>query len=310
MFKLLAKKLINYLENQGELDEFLKNPEKTKELMLYMLKYGYESIMNNEMGAVLGFKKHDRNEEKNNYRNGKRYRDLDTGFGKIVNLEVPRARYGFYPGILEKYQRRLEQIDDIVISLYAKGLSTQDISEQIELIYGQKYSKETISNITDKVIKDLEAFKSRVLEESYYVIYIDAMFVNIRREDSVCKEAIYFLLGINTEGKRDVLGFYINPTESSSFYNDIFEDIKQRGVKKVLLFVTDGLRGIEEVISNHYPESKIQRCIYHVSNNISTHVRVKDREEILSDFKEVYTQKTKQEALKKFMGNVNFFIGR
>ncbi|MBP8990885.1 MAG: transposase [Spirochaetes bacterium] len=152
---------------------------------------------------------------------------------------------------------------------------------------GFEYKASSISNITKKVIEEVKAFKGTELEKDYYAIYIDCLFTNIRR-DTVAKEAVYLVLGVNTEGYRDILGLYIYPQESASVLDDTFKDLKSRGLERVLLFVTDGLTGIEEVISKNFTYAKIQRCLLHITRNINKKCRVKDREELMKDFKKVY----------------------
>ena len=296
----LLKELAKISESQELLTKFIEKKELFKEFVLEILRYAYENLMNIELDEELGYEKWDRTKEKTNYRNGIRTRDLLTEYGKIKDLRVPRARKGFYPAILDKYKRSILDIDDIVINMYSTGSSTESISKHIENIYGEKFSKTSISNIIKKVDEDVKAFKNREIESNYYVIFMDGIKINIRRGNSVTKETFHILLGVNEEGKREVLGFYLNPEESSSFYNEVFEDLKQRGLNKVLLFVTDGLKGIEEVISDHFPKAKIQRCIVHVNKNLLQKTRRRDRASLIEDFKRVYKSSNKEEALKNY----------
>lgn len=146
-------------------------------------------------------------------------------------------------------------LNELITSLYGNNVSTRSIDAIIEKLFDCKYTASSISNITNTVIEEVKAFKERELEKDYYVIYIDSLFTNIRR-NTVAKEAVYLVLGVNTEGYRDILGFYIYPQESASVWDDIFKDLKSRGLERVLLFVTDGLTGIEDVIKNNFPKVK------------------------------------------------------
>ena len=190
-------------------------------------------------------------------------------------------------------------LNELITSLYGNNVSTRSIDAIIEKLFDCKYTASSISNITNTVIEEVKAFKERELEKDYYVIYIDSLFTNIRR-NTVAKEAVYLVLGVNTEGYRDILGFYIYPQESASVWDDIFKDLKSRGLERVLLFVTDGLSGIEDVIKNNFPKAKIQRCLLHITRNINKKCRVKDREELMKDFKKVYKVSTKEESKNNF----------
>lgn len=190
-------------------------------------------------------------------------------------------------------------LNELITSLYGNNVSTRSIDAIIEKLFDCKYTASSISNITNTVIEEVKAFKERELEKDYYVIYIDSLFTNIRR-NTVAKEAVYLVLGVNTEGYRDILGFYIYPQESASVWDDIFKDLKSRGLERVLLFVTDGLTGIEDVIKNNFPKAKIQRCLLHITRNINKKCRVKDREELMKDFKKVYKVSSKEESKTNF----------
>ena len=190
----LLKELTKISESQELLIKFIKEKELFKKFVLELLRYAYEKLMDIELNEELGYEKWDRKKEKTNYRNGIRTRDLITEYGNIKDLKVPRARKGFYPAILDKYKRSILDIDDIVIKMYSTGTSTVDISEHIENIYGEKFSKTSISNIIKKVDEDVKAFKNRKIESKYYVIFMDGIKINIRRGNSVTKETFHILL--------------------------------------------------------------------------------------------------------------------
>ena len=179
------------------------------------------------------------------------------------------------------------------------GMTNSDIVEAVKKIYGSAISKSSVSNITNKIIANVEAFRRRTLSDRYAVIYLDVTMMALRR-DTVSKEAVYIAIGINTNGTKEIIAYSIAPTESAEGWRDLLLDIKDRGIEEVALFCTDGLAGMEKVISEIYPTSKIQRCILHVTRNISSKVRVSDRKDILDDFTKVYSSDTLEEALKQF----------
>jgi len=296
----LEKLLSNYLKNQELNEEDLTKSNLLEVIFLGIRKMVYELLIKTDFDEFLGYEKYkSNNNSKKNYRNGIRRRKLNTVDGCIPDLVIPRAREKFYPALLEKYKRNEPLLNELITSLYGNNVSTRSIDAIIEKLFDCKYTASSISNITNTVIEEVKAFKERELEKDYYVIYIDSLFTNIRR-NTVAKEAVYLVLGVNTEGYRDILGFYIYPQESASVWDDIFKDLKSRGLERVLLFVTDGLTGIEDVIKNNFPKAKIQRCLLHITRNINKKCRVKDREELMKDFKKVYKVSSKEESKTNF----------
>ena len=183
--------------------------------------------------------------------------------------------------------------------MFQAGLSNDEISDIVETLYTKKYSKGTISNITNQVVANIDKFKSRPINDTYAVIYTDATCISLRR-DCVAKEAVYIALGIRPNWNKEVLGYKIAPTESCEVWEELLLDLKNRGLKHVSLFCTDGLAGFTNVVEELFENPKIQRCLVHVSRNISAKVRVKDRKAILEDFKAVYNKETKDEAILEF----------
>ncbi|PJH69385.1 IS256 family transposase, partial [Salmonella enterica subsp. enterica serovar Typhimurium] len=189
-----------------------------------------------------------------------------------------------------------DTLEQFVIHLYEKGITTSEIADSIERMYGQHYSKQTVSNLTQLVSEDVQAFHERKLETRYACIYLDATQISIRRQ-TVEKESVYIAIGITEDGAKEVLDFTIAPTESAQVWEKLFQRLHDRGTEKVLLFITDGLKGMTDVIHRVYPKAKHQVCCVHVARNIANKVRVKDRATILDDFKAVYDAENKQEAL-------------
>ena len=284
--------IINCLLNNKNIETAIE------ELFRVELENAINELLKYELTAFLQYEKYDRaGFNSGNSRNGYYDRDFDTRYGKL-HLVIPRDRNGeFSSPLVPKYERRGQSTEDLVLKLYQTGLTNDEIATIIEALYYQKYSKTTISNITDQVIVNIDKFKSRSLSKQYAVIYLDSTYTSVRR-DTVEKEAIHIALGITMEGHKEILGYLIAPNESCVVWDELLKDLQSRGLEQVLLFVTDGLSGIEDTISNNYPQADIQRCLVHVDRNIMSKVRVKDRAEIMEDFKEVYRASNKDKASK------------
>ncbi len=234
----------------------------------------------------------------NNKGNGYRTRK-SIGFGSGFQLSIPRDRLGvFKPYILDLLKEDEQRIREICFELYSKGLTTKDVGSIMEKIYGKSYSESSITNITKGYYEQMELWRNRPLDENWAVIYIDALFVKVRR-DTVQSEAFYVLLGVKEDYTREVLGIYNYPTESSSNWIEICEDIKQRGVKQVNLFVSDGLKGIEDALKQGFPTTPLQTCIVHYQRNLMRHVRPKDRTEFGSDLKEIFVADKSDDTIEK-----------
>lgn len=273
------------------------------ELLKRMFKLMLESLMEGERSALLGYGKHDYSGYGTpNSRNGYYNRDLLTGVGLLEKLDIPRDRLGeFTPELIDKWQRATKPMDKLVMSLYAKGMTTRDINGVIEEIYGKKYSPQQVTLITQEVEEERKAWEKHTLKTRYIAVFIDALFVSIRRGERVSKDAVYAISAIDDEGYRDILGIYIGASESAGFWKGIFSDIKERGVKDVLLFVSDGLTGIENTIHEAFPRSLVQLCIVHQIRNTLNQVRPKDKETIAAKLKEIYTSKTLPEAKERLL---------
>lgn len=235
--------------------------------------------------------------EDDNSRNGYYQRDLETRHGKIEDLNVPRDRNGeFQTALFEPYSRRDNWLEEAVISMYKGGMSTRDIAQFIEKMYGTKYSPTTITNITNVVLEDVDNWHNRPLQKRYSVIYMDGMYVPLKR-DTVEHESLYVVMGIDTQGHRSILGYYVGGQESASNSREIFADLRNRGVKEVLIGVADGLAGLKEAFLSVFPKADFQRCVVHKLRNILTKVRAKDKTAVLEDLKGVYSSPTREEGL-------------
>lgn len=279
-----------------------KNIDKD-ELLKKMFKLMLESLMEGERTAILGYDKHDpAGYGTGNSRNGYYERDLLTGLGLLEKLDIPRDRLGdFTPELLDKWQRATKPMDELVLSLYGKGMTTRDINDIVEKIYGKAYSPQQVSLITKEVEEERSAWERRPLKKRYVAIFIDALFVKLRRGDSVSSDAVYVVCGIDDEGYRDILGFYVGASESANFWKEALTDLKERGVEQVLLFVFDGLTGLESVVNQLFPKAMTQLCLVHQMRSSLNYVRPKDKEEIAGKLKTVYHSTTLPEAKDKLL---------
>ncbi|EGP5192466.1 IS256 family transposase [Enterococcus faecium] len=272
--------------NKGDLDELFR----------CHLELAVNSLLQAELTAFLDYEKYDRaGFNSGNSRNGNYSRSFRTEYGEL-NLVIPRDRNGkFSQQTLPAYKRTNDSLETTIIQLFQKGITMSEISELIEKMYGHHYTPQTISNMTKIVSEDIIAFKERSLESRYSVIFMDATHIPLKRQ-TVSKEAVYIVIGIRLDGTKEVLGFSLAPTESAYVWKEILQDLKDRGLKEVLLVVTDGLSGINDSIHSVYPNAQFQQCCVHISRNIAHKVRVSDRQEICSDFKLVYQASSKEEA--------------
>ncbi|MDW3677762.1 IS256 family transposase, partial [Enterococcus faecium] len=279
--------IMQTLLNKGDLDELFRD----------YLERAINSLLQAELTAFLDYEKYDRNGfNSGNSRNGNYSRTFKTEYGEL-NLTIPRDRNGeFSQQTLPAYKRTNDTLETTIIHLFEKGVTMSEIADLIEKMYGHHYTPQTISNMSKLVSEDVLAFKERTLESSYSVIFMDATHIPVKRQ-TVSKEAVYITIGIRLDGTKEVLGFTIAPTESAYIWKEVLQDLKNRGLKEVLLVVTDGLSGIEESIHSVYPNAQFQQCCVHVSRNIAHKVRVRDRKEICEDFKLVYQANSKEEAL-------------
>ncbi|QIT59770.1 IS256 family transposase (plasmid) [Enterococcus faecium] len=278
--------IMETLINKGDLDELFR----------CHLELAVNSLLQAELTAFLDYEKYDRaGFNSGNSRNGNYSRSFRTEYGEL-NLVIPRDRNGkFSQQTLPAYKRTNDSLETTIIQLFQKGITMSEISELIEKMYGHHYTPQTISNMTKIVSEDIIAFKERSLESRYSVIFMDATHIPLKRQ-TVSKEAVYIVIGIRLDGTKEILGFSLAPTESAYVWKEILQDLKDRGLKEVLLVVTDGLSGINDSIHSVYPNAQFQQCCVHISRNIAHKVRVSDRQEICSDFKLVYQASSKEEA--------------
>jgi putative transposase len=260
-------------------------------LLKQLTKSVLETSLNEEMTEHLGYEKHDlAGAGSGNIRNGTRPKTVLTEASGQVEIDVPRDRAGtFEPQIVRKRQRRLNGVDEVVLSLYAKGLTTGEISAHFAEIYGASVSKETISRITDKVIEEMNDWTSRPLESTYAAIFIDAIVVKVR-DGQVANRPFYAAIGVTLAGERDILGLWAGTGgEGAKFWMAVLTDLKNRGVNDTFFVVCDGLKGLPEVVSNVWPQAIVQTCIIHLIRNTFRLTSRKYWDELKRDVKPIYT---------------------
>src|ERR1700727_2513602 len=260
-------------------------------LLKQLTKTVIETALSEEMTEHLGYEKHDpAGAGTGNNRNGPRAKTVLTDTTGPVELDVPRDRAAtFEPQIVKKRQRRLSGVDEIVLSLYAKGLTTGEISAHFAEIYGASVSKETISRITDKVIEEMQAWQARPLDEVYAAVFIDAIVVKVR-DGQVANRAIYAAIGVTLAGEKDILGLWAGSGgEGAKFWMSVLTDMKNRGVRDVFFLVCDGLKGLPEVVSNVWPLATVQTCIIHLIRNTFRLASRRDHDALKRDLRPIYT---------------------
>ena len=270
-------------------------------LVQRLIKDVLENILEVEMGEHLGRDKYDRqtdiDQDDRNYRNGYSKKTLRSSFGD-VDLDVPRDRKAeFEPQIIKKYETVFNELDKKIISLYAKGMSTRDIQAEVEDLYGITLSPSMISKITDKVIATATEWQNRMLDEIYPIVYLDAMYFKVRSNGKIVNKAVYICLGYTLEGYKDILGIWVDEAEGAKFWLSICNDLKNRGVKKILIACMDGLKGLPQAIKTVFPTVDIQTCIVHQIRNSIKYIASKDKKAFMKDLKEVYKAPTEELAL-------------
>jgi len=247
-------------------------------------------MLKGELDAHLGYEKSSQSpKETTNRRNGSYAKHVKTSMGE-AEIMIPRDREGeFEPQLIPNGTRDVSGIEEKVLSMYAKGMSDRDISATIMDIYGFTMSRETISKIIDRVLPRLQEWQTRTLESVYPFVFLDALMVNVKNEGRAVKKAVYCAIGVDTEGKKDILGIWINETEGTHFWMSIFEELKARGVKKIHFVSIDGLTGLEEAIKSSFPMAIVQRCIVHLVRNSVKYIPTKHYKDFCKDLKAIYT---------------------
>ena len=270
-------------------------------LVQRLIKDVLENILEAEMDEHLGRDKYQRQNDiepsERNYRNGYSQKNLRSSFG-TVDLDIPRDRKSeFEPQIVKKYETVCNELDKKIISLYAKGMTTSDIQAEIEDLYGITISPSMVSKITDKVIATATEWQNRMLDKIYPIVYLDAMYFKVRSNGKIVNKAVYICLGYTMEGYKDILGLWVDEAEGAKFWLGICNDLKNRGVKEILIACMDGLKGLPQAIQTVFPSANIQTCIVHQIRNSIKYIASKDKKSFMKDLKEVYKAATEELAL-------------
>lgn len=256
-----------------------------------------ESALEGELTDHLGYSPHESaGRNSGNSRNGKSRKTLQSTAGELA-IEVPRDRNGsFEPQLVRKRQRRLEGLDDKIIALYARGLSTREIGAELTELYGAEISPTLISNVTDSVLEEVQAWQARPLDTVYPILYFDCLFVKSRQEGPLRNKAVYLALGINLHGEKELLGLWLAQTEGAKFWLSVFNELKTRGVDDCFIACVDGLKGLPEAIETVYPRTQVQLCIVHQVRNSLKYVTWKDRKAVAASLRTIYTASTEAAA--------------
>ena len=284
---------------QGLLQEYdIETADDIQDALKDLLSGTLKEMMETEMDDHLGYEKYERSDEKN-YRNGTKSKRVRSKYGEF-EVDVPQDRNSsFDPKVLPKRQKDISAIDDKIISMYAKGMTTRQISETIEDIYGFEVSEGMVSDITDKLLPQIEEWQNRPLASVYPIVFIDAVHFSVRDDGVIRKLAAYVVLGINEDGKKEVLTIVIGENESSKYWLSVLNSLKNRGVQDILILCSDGLTGIKDAIATAFPMTEQQRCIVHMVRNTLKYVANKDMKAFAKDLKTIYTSPDEKNALKQ-----------
>ena len=274
----------------------IQSAEDIQEALKDLLGGTIKEMMEAEMDEHLGYQKSQRSDS-DDYRNGYKSKRVNSSYG-TMDIQVPQDRKStFEPQVVRKRQKDISSIDQKIISMYAKGMTTRQISETLEDIYGFEASEGFISDVTDKILPQIEDWQKRPLSEIYPVLYIDAIHYSVRDNGVIRKLAAYVILGINLDGQKEVLTIQVGDNESAKYWLSVLNELKNRGVKEILILCADGLSGIKEAIAAAYPKTEYQRCIVHQVRNTLKYVADKDRKPFANDLKTIYHAPSEEQAL-------------
>ncbi|MCR8744163.1 IS256 family transposase [Romboutsia lituseburensis] len=276
----------------------VKTTKDVQEMLKDLFAGTIQEMLEAELDDHLGYDRYDnKNKSIANSRNGYRQKKVKSDFGE-VQISIPRDRNGdFEPRVVRNYENDISGIEDQIIGMYSKGMSTRDISSHLKCIYGIDVSHTLVSKITDRVLPLAQEWQNRALDTIYPIVFMDAIHYKVRSEGRIINKAAYIAIGINLEGVKDVLGIWVGENESSKYWLKVLTDIKNRGVKDILIASVDGLVGFKDAIQAVFPSTEVQRCIVHQIRNTLNYVSYKHRKEFARDLKLVYTASTEDVAL-------------
>lgn len=283
---------------QGLFQEYdIQSADDIQEALKDLLSGTLQDMLEKEMDDHLGYDRYERSGEPN-YRNGTKSKTVRSKYGEF-QVDVPQDRQSsFEPQVLPKRQKDISSIDDKIIALYAKGMTTRQISEMIEDIYGFEVSEGMVSDITDKLLPRIEEWQNRPLSSVYPIVFIDAVHFSVR-DDGVIRKLADVVLGINEDGMKEVLSIVVGENESSKYWLSVLNSLKNRGVQDILILCSDGLTGIKDAISAAFPKTEQQRCIVHMVRNTLKYVANKDMKTFAKDLKTIYTAANEESARKQ-----------
>ncbi|MFD2670569.1 IS256 family transposase [Marinicrinis sediminis] len=257
-----------------------------------------QEMLEAEMDEHLGYEKHDaKSKQTTNSRNGKSKKKITSEYGE-QEIAVPRDRQSeFDPMVVKKHQSNVSGIEDQIIALYAKGVSTREIQDHLQQLYGVEVSPTFISNVTNKILPLVKEWQNRPLQGIYAVVYLDAIHFKVKQDGAIINKAAYMVIGIDLDGIKDVLGMWIGENESAKFWLSVLNDLKNRGVQDILITCVDNLTGFSEAITACYPKTEIQKCIIHQIRNSTRYVSYKDLKKVTADLKPIYKAATEEMAL-------------
>lgn len=286
---LLHDDFLKQFKTAGELNSFLQQLQKR----------AVEKMLEGELDAHLGYEKH-QGSDNSNSRNGYSTKTIKNALGQS-QINVPRDRDGsFEPALVPKRKSMAEGVENVIISMYAKGMSNHDIEEQIRDLYDINVSTSTISRVTNAVTEDIVAWRNRPLDPMYLIVWMDGISFKVRENAKVVNKTVYVAVGLRTNGLKEILGLWLGKNESAAFWMGVLTDLKARGVEDILITVTDNLNGFTETIKASFPESVTQICVVHQIRNAFRYVVWKDRKAFAKDMKEIYSAPTKEAAWAAF----------
>lgn len=296
-----TSKLVDELLSQVDPSEILSKDGLFSKLKKQLI----ERVLQSELEHELGYDKHSKKGKKSsNRRNGSYNKTIIDNEGNKMPIEVPRDREGEYdPQFVPKGIRRFKGFDDQVISLYGRGMTVGEIQEHIKEIYETDVSKDLISTVTDGVIEEVNSWQTRPLESIYPILYLDCIHVKARDNHTIINKAVYLAIGVNMEGKKELLGIWIGKNEGAKFWMQVVTELKNRGVGKIYVACVDGLKGFTEAINSIFPDTVVQLCIVHMIRNSTKYVSYKDLKEVTTDLKKIYSATNEEEGsneLEKF----------
>ena len=275
-----------------------KDASDVQDMLKDLLGDTLQGMLEAEMDEKLGYSKYDyRNKETDDSRNGYSKKTVTSSLGEI-DLDIPRDRKGeFEPQAVKKNQTDISGIEDQVLSMYAKGMTTRDISEHLSSVYGVDASAEMISHMTDRILPIAREWQNRPLEKKYAIVFMDAVHFHVRQDNQTVKKAVYVAIGIRLNGQKEVLGMWIGGNESAKYWLGVLNEIKNRGVEDIMIVSVDGLTGFGDAIGAVYPKAEIQRCIVHQIRYSTKFISYKDIKAFMKELKEVYQAPTEEAAL-------------